>query len=97
MGDTTGWWGPWDTTYPSNLRLQIPPLSEEAWVQFARTLKTKPPMLWWVLHEMREPDLRAMHRFIKGLGPNGAAALPPGQKPPVPYVQFVFANAGPGS
>jgi hypothetical protein len=96
-GDTTGWWGPWGTTYPGNLRLLIPPLSEEAWIQFARELKTKPPMPWWVLHEMRESDLRAMYRFIKGLGPKGEAApadLPPGQKPPVPYVQFVFGNAG---
>jgi len=92
-GNATGYYGPWGTTYPINLRLLIPTMSEEVWLKFARELKTPPPMPWWVLHEIHEPDLRAMYRFIKGLGPKGENApadLPPDQKPNPPYVHFVL-------
>ena len=42
-------------------------------------------------NEMSDSDLRALYRFIKGLGPAGQEApayLPPGQEPKGPYVQF---------
>jgi hypothetical protein len=96
VGDTTGWWGPWGTTYAANLRILIPAVSENAWVNFARQVKTSPPMAWWVLNEMREQDLRAMYRFVVRLGSRGEAmpaALPAGRKPPMPYIQFVFQAA----
>jgi hypothetical protein len=95
-GDTTGWWGPWGTTYPANLRILIPAMSEDEWVKFAGQVKTRPPMAWWVLNEMHEQDLRAMHRFIARLGTRSdatPAALPADRKPPVPYVQFVLQAA----
>jgi hypothetical protein len=95
-GDTTGWWGPWGTTYAVNLRILIPAMPEDTWVKFAHQIKTRPPMAWWVLNEMHEQDLRAMYRFINRLGATGEsapAALPPGSKPPVPFIQFVFQTA----
>ncbi len=48
-------------------------------------------MPWYSLHAMTEPDLRAMYRFIRSLGPAGEMApayLPPGQPPPGPSVVF---------
>ncbi|TAJ22500.1 MAG: cytochrome C, partial [Nitrospirae bacterium] len=91
VGDRPGWRGPWGTTYASNLRLFIETLSEDQWVQVARTLQTRPPMPWFTLRSPEERDLRAMHKFIKHLGPAGEQApsyLPPDQEPPQPYVQF---------
>lgn len=91
VGDRLGWRGPWGTTYASNLRLYIQTLSEDQWVQVARTLQTRPPMPWFTLRGLQERDLRAMYKFIKHLGPAGEQApsyLPPDQEPPQPYVQF---------
>ena len=91
-GDSVGWHGPWGTTYAINLRLFIPNLSEDAWVKVARTIKSRPAMPWWVLHEMAEQDLRAIYQFTKTLGvkgENAPAYLPPGQKPNPPYFEFV--------
>ena len=96
-GDVTGYYGPWGTSYPTSLRLLASAMTEDAWVKFSRELKTLPPMPWWVMHEMRESDVRAMYQFIKGLGSkegNTPADLPPGQKPSPPYVAFVFGAAG---
>ncbi len=92
-GDSVGWHGPWGTTYAINLRLFINTLSEEAWVKFSRAIKSRPAMPWWVLHEMREEDLRAIYYFTKTLGVKGEAApayLPPGQNPNPPYFEFVL-------
>jgi len=50
---------------------------------------------WWLLHEMRKSDLRDMYRLIKSLGPKGVKApddLPPGQKPKMPYMEFVLKS-----
>ncbi|WP_447973670.1 cytochrome C [Nitrospira sp. Kam-Ns4a] len=91
VGDTLGWRGSWGTTYASNLRLYMQTLSEDQWVQVARTLRTRPPMPWFTLRGLHEHDLRAMYRFIKHLGPAGEPAqayLLPDQEPPQPYVQF---------
>lgn len=84
MGDTFGWKGPWGTTYASNLRIFMGALSEDNWVQVARSIRTRPPMPWFTLQEMDEMDLRALHRFVRSLGEVGEpapAGLPPGVEP----------------
>lgn len=91
VGDKLGWRGPWGTTYASNLRLYLSTMTEDQWVQAARTLQARPPMPWFTLRGVHERDLRAMYRFIKHLGLAGEPApsyLPPDQQPPQPYVQF---------
>lgn len=91
VGDRLGWRGPWGTTYASNLRLYMQTLTEDQWVQVARTLRTRPPMPWFTVRGLHERDLRAMYKFIKHLGPAGEQApayLPPDREPPQPYVQF---------
>jgi mono/diheme cytochrome c family protein len=91
-GDSVGCQGPWGTTYAVNLRLFMEVLSEEAWVKVSRIVRARPPMPWWILRELNEPDLRAMYRFVRNLGPKGErapAGLPPNQKPKTPYILFV--------
>lgn len=90
-GVPLGWRGPWGTTYASNLRLFLQPMSEAAWIQYARAAKMRPPMPWFALRDMREDDLRALYRYIKSLpvsGDRAPAYVPPDQKPKGPYVQF---------
>jgi mono/diheme cytochrome c family protein len=90
-GDQLGWRGPWGTTYPINLRLYMQNLSEDQWVKIAKTAQFRPPMPWFVLHDMTAQDLRAIHRFTKYLGPAGEPApvyVPPGQEPKGPFVLF---------
>lgn len=91
IGDRLGWRGPWGTTYASNLRLYMQQLTEDDWVTVAKTVQMRPPMPWFVLRDMTEEDLRAIHRFVTHLGPAGEAApayLPPGVKPEGPHVLF---------
>jgi mono/diheme cytochrome c family protein len=86
-----GWRGPWGTTYASNLRVNVHGMSEDDWVKYLKTMKTRPPMPYWSTRETTEEDLRAMHAYIKQLGPAGAPArsyLPPGQEPKPPYIQY---------
>lgn len=90
-GDALGWRGPWGTTYPPNLRLSIPAMTEDEWVKKAATLTTRPPMPWFNLHHMSERDLRAIYRYVRHLGPAGKPApayVPPERTPAGPYVQF---------
>ena len=90
-GDPLGWRGPWGTTYAPNLRLYMQGLSEDEWVKKAKTLSTRPPMPWFNLHRMTTGDLRAIHRYVRHLGPAGTPApdyVPPERTPPQPYVQF---------
>lgn len=90
-GDRLGWRGPWGTTYPSNLRLYMQPLTEAQWLTAAKTLQTRPPMPWFAVRQMSDGDLRAIYAFIRHLGPIGQAApayLPPDKEPPPPFVQF---------
>jgi mono/diheme cytochrome c family protein len=90
-GDQLGWYGPWGTTYPPNLRLYMQTLTEAQWVRQAPTLQGRPPMPWYALHHMSAHDLAAIYRFVRYLGPAGKPApqaLPPGQVPPRPYVTF---------
>ena len=90
-GDPLGWRGPWGTTYATNLRLSMQSLSEEQWVAKAKQLTARPPMPWFNVRRMSEPDLRAMYRYVRHLGPAGKPApqyVPPDRTPPSPYVQF---------
>lgn len=90
-GDQLGWQGPWGTTYASNLRLYMQKMTEDQWVQDARTLRRRPPMPWFNLNAMAEKDLRAIYRFVKSLGDPGQPApayVPVGQQPQGPVVTF---------
>ena len=90
-GDRLGWSGPWGTTYPSNLRLLLPHLSERQWLTLARNANYRPPMPNDKLHIMTDEDLLAIYQLVKHLGPAGVpapAALPPGQPPPEPVILF---------
>jgi hypothetical protein len=90
-GDILGWRGPWGTTYPANLRLRLHEMTEDEWVKFAKTFKTRPPMPWPNVNQMTETDLRSFYRYVASftdLGNPAPAALPPGEEPHGPYVQF---------
>ena len=90
-GNTMGWRGPWGTSYPANLRLYFQELTEEQWVQVAKSMQRRPPMPYYSLNAMAEPDVRAIYKFISSLGPAGKPApkyVPPDKVPPQPYVQF---------
>lgn len=90
-GDRFGWRGPWGTTYGPNLRLYVQNLTEDQWVQDARTMRRRPPMPWFNLNVMNEHDLRALYQYIVSLGEPGEPApayLPPDQEPPMPYASF---------
>ena len=88
-GVVLGWNGPWGTTYAMNLRLTAKDKSEDQFVQYAKTFKTRPPMPFYNVHAMDESDLRSLYQYIKSLGDPGAQvpdALPPGETPKTPYV-----------
>jgi mono/diheme cytochrome c family protein len=90
-GDALGWRGPWGTTYPTNLRLYMQDLTEDQWVQKAKTLMARPPMPWFNVRDMSTSDLRAVYRYIRHLGPAGKPApayVAPDQTPAQPFVQF---------
>jgi hypothetical protein len=66
-------------------------VTEDEWVRLAHSVQLRPPMPWFILHDLSEADLRAFYRFVRYLGPAGEAApafLPPGETPPNPTVQF---------
>jgi len=91
MGDTLGWRGPWGTTYAPNLRIYMSKISEDDWVTLSKEIKPRPPMPWFNVKYMTDPDLRALYRYIRTLGPVGTPApeyLPPDKTPPPPFVQF---------
>lgn len=91
VGDALGWRGPWGTTYPANLRMSLAKLTEEQWLQMAKTVELRPPMPWFALRDMTHDDLRAIYRFVRQLGPGGQAApayVPPGMEPQTPFVLF---------
>lgn len=76
-GDDFGWRGPWGTTYGSNLRLYVSEMSEQQWVDAARTLRRRPPMPWFNLVAMEDRDLRSIYHFIRSLGDPGMPAPTP--------------------
>lgn len=91
LGDQFGWRGPWGTTYATNLRLLVADMTEQQWMAMARVLKTRPPMPWWKMHEMKEEDLKSLYHYIRHLGAAGEPApayVPPDQEPPPPYASF---------
>lgn len=90
-GDHIGWRGPWGTTYPANLRLYFQRITEEGFVQDARSGRMRPPMPWFSLADMTDADLHAIHRYVRSLGAAGEpvpAYVPPGQEPLTPYFDF---------
>ena len=88
-GSPVGWRGPWGTTYPTNLRLSIEGMSEQDFVDYATSFTARPPMPYYNVHAIEEPDLKALYAYIKSLGAAGDAApeyLPPDQEPKTPYI-----------
>lgn len=90
-GDSLGWKGPWGTTYPTNLRRLLASLSEDQWVHLARNMQSRPPMPWFNLRFMSDEDLRAIHHYVRFLGPSDDTVpdyVPPDREPPPPYVIY---------
>lgn len=88
IGSQTGRRGPWGTTYPSNLRLSMQAMTEDGFVQMAKTRTAMPPMPWPALNFMTDHDRRALYQYIKSLGPKGVAApanLGPNEEPQTPF------------
>lgn len=95
-GSGQGFMGPWGTTYPSNLRLNLSKMSETEWLVYSSTFHTRPPMPDFTVRDMSEEDRRALYRFVTSLGGTGTEApayLPPGQQPAAPYFQLVLPAA----
>ena len=92
LGNPVGFRGPWGTSYPTNLRLNLSKMTESQWVAYAQKLQVRPPMPWFNLNKMNEADLRAFYHFVKSLGAAGKPApeaLPPNAEPKTPFVVFV--------
>jgi len=90
-GDALGWQGPWGTTYAPNLRAYFQTLDEESWLEVAKSREFRPPMPGPSLRAMTDDDLRAVYRYVRGLGPAGAPApayVPPGRQVAGPVVVF---------
>lgn len=90
-GDTVGFQGPWGTTYPANLRIKAAEHTEDEWVEYLKTLETRPPMPWFNVHHLAESDMRSLHQYIVSLGEPGDPApefVPPGGTPKTPYIVF---------
>lgn len=90
-GSSIGYQGPWGTTYPTNLRLVAASMGEAEWVGNARKERL-PPMPWFNLREMTDPDLKAVYAYIRSLGSPGVPApayVAPGGKVNTPYLVFV--------
>lgn len=94
LGSRVGFQGPWGTCYPANLRLVVQNMTEAGWLERVRQ-PMRPPMPWFNLRDMADPDLRAMYRYIRSLGPAGEPApspVEPGQAANTPYIDFVPKN-----
>ncbi len=100
VGSPLGWFGPWGTTYPVNLRLKLQDMDEPGWMKYSAELHARPPMPDYALRAMSEDDRRAIYRFVRSLGPAGKPApayVPPGQTPAPPYVQWILPSAPPSA
>ncbi len=87
-GTSLGWYGPWGTSYASNLRVMAAEMPEEVWVKMLHERHDRPPMPWSAVNAMSETDTRAMYRYIKSLGKRGPRMpdpLPPGKEPQTAY------------
>lgn len=99
-GSGTGFYGPWGTTYPHNLRRTVAGMTEDAWVEMLNTREGLPPMPWPSVRAMNDADKRAVYRYIKSLpldGDPAPTALPPGQVPTTPYENMMPHGAGAGA
>jgi hypothetical protein len=66
-------------------------LTEDAWVKRAKTLETRPPMPWFNIRAMTEPDQRALYQYVKSLGQSGTKSpefLSSDKAPKQPYIQW---------
>jgi len=80
-GNPVGYEGPWGTNFAKNLRLVVANMSEDDWVNFAKTFTAPPPMPWFNVHELTEVESRSLYEYIKSLpGDNGQEA--PADIPP---------------
>lgn len=94
-GSRRGWRNEQGTTYATNLRLLISRIDENQWVTMAQTMRTRAPMAWYRLREIRDSDLRAIYQYVRWLGPAGdpaPSALPPGVDPPEPFIYFPMVH-----
>jgi mono/diheme cytochrome c family protein len=90
-GDMVGWRGPWGTTYAINLRIRLKEMSEDEWVAFAKTFKTRPPMPWFNVRAMDEADIRSIHMYVTSFDDVGSPVpeyVPPGREPEGPTITF---------
>ncbi|HET6632209.1 MAG TPA: cytochrome C [Rhodanobacteraceae bacterium] len=88
--------GPWGTTYPINLRLQVQEMDAKTWVKSVRTTRARPLMPWWTFRYLSDADITAMYNYIHALGPAGKPApawVPPGGKATPPYMKLVMPAA----
>lgn len=97
-GSPLGYRGPWGTTYAANLRSRLADMDEAQWLDYSAKLRTRPLMPDFAVRAMSEEDRRALYRFIRSLGPGGSEApayLPPGKKPPLPYLELLLPPIAP--
>lgn len=95
VGDIVGWKGPWGVTYPTNIRARVSGMGEKEFIEYAKNLKTRPPMPWYSLNAMSKEDLKSLYHFIKSLGPSSNSipmALLPGEKPKGPFMDVTVLN-----
>ena len=91
-GSAVGYRGPWGTTYAANLRLTLAGMSEDEFVTYGQSFRTRPPMPWFNVHAMREAELRSFYRYVRSLGEPGVPApqyVEPGVMPITPFIVFV--------
>lgn len=94
-GNPVGYAGPWGVNYAKNLRITVSTMSEDDWVDYAKTFQVGPPMPWFNVHELTELESRSLYLYIKSLGDPGDPApadLPPGAKITTPYSVFAPPN-----
>lgn len=90
-GSAVGFQGPWGTTYPANLRLTLAKMSEDEFVEYGHSFKTRPPMPWFGVHGMTDDELRSFYRYVKSLGEPGMPPpqyVEPGATPITPFIVF---------
>lgn len=91
IGVPVGWKGGWGTTYATNLRQRVANMTEDQWVTYLKNLKSRPPMPFFAVNDFKEVDSRSLYRYIRSLGDHPQvipAALPPGETPKTPYINF---------
>jgi hypothetical protein len=65
-------------------------MTEGQWMTRVRS-ELRPPMPWFNVRDMSDGDARAIYRYLRHLGPAGAAApdyVPPDREPKPPFVVF---------